>query len=171
MGHLWFLLQKKNEFIPTYAWYFFDPFKKEYYVNLGPSADYIQSIMTRLYEKNPAYQELPITVIGYSQGGYLAPKIAEIIPNVDQVIGLACVFRNNQFSFNQKTQYHQIHSDSDLVVNQDGALDEFKVLKERGNIGRFIEIKGTSHRLNDDYLEALKSVLPVSKLTHHLRHN
>ncbi len=147
-------VKKKDEFEAKFAWYFFDPNKQAYYINHEPAADFVKSI---LIEMNLVRK--PLTLIGYSQGGYLAPKIAEIIPAVDTVIGLACSFRNEKFEFRQNVIMHQVNSENDLVVDYENAKEEFQKLRERGNVGQFISLKDVGHNLDTTYLNELKSLI------------
>lgn len=153
-GPFFIPVQNKNNFEMKYAWYFFDPLKKSYYINYDPAAEFIKSILIEL-----DLFKMPITIIGYSQGGYLAPKIAEIVPSVESVIGLACVFRNHMFDFRSSVFYHQIQSKSDTIIDFEGAKEEFLVLKNKGNIGRFIELDGLGHRLSNEYLFELSELI------------
>ena len=147
-------VKKKDEFLAKYAWYFFDPNKKSYYINFEPAAEFIKSMLIEM-----DLIRKPITVIGYSQGGYLAPKIAEIIPAVDSVIGLACCFRNQRFQYRSNVIYNQINSEDDLVVAYQGAKDEFQTLRNRGNIGQMITLKDSGHKLDINYKQQLSTLI------------
>lgn len=146
--------KKREEYFPKYGWYFFDPSKKTFYINYDPAADYLKKILSK-YNPN----KKPVTIIGYSQGGYLSPKVAELIPEVNKVIGLACVFRNGKFNYRSDITYHQIHGNMDLAVEMPGALHEWSILKDQGNTGEFIELDEIGHRLSEEYINALTSLL------------
>lgn len=147
-------VSKKGEFFAKYAWYFFDPNKKTYYINYEPAANYIKSMLIEM-----DLIRKPITVIGYSQGGYLAPKISEIIPSVDTVIGLACSYRNEMFEFKQHVIMNQINSKDDLIIDYKGAKEEFNSLRERGNIGQFVTLSDVGHKLDDNYISELINLI------------
>lgn len=147
-------VKKKEAYLPKYAWYFFDPAKKTYYINYEPAADYLVKIVNHYNKEN-----LPLTVIGYSQGGYLSPKVAQLYPNTEKVIGLACVFRNKLFKLNSNTTYHQVHAINDIVVELKSAKPEWEELKERGNNGKFLEIQDSGHRIDENYLAQLKKLI------------
>jgi predicted esterase len=147
-------VKKKEEYLAKYAWYFFDPHKQTFYIKYEPAADYIQEILSSYNPENK-----PVTLIGYSQGGYLSPKVAEIIPSVKKVIGLACVFRNTKFDYRQDVIYHQIHGSADVAVEYAGAVKEFEILKEKGNAGQFITLKDIGHKLKDEFFPPLKELL------------
>jgi predicted esterase len=146
--------KKRDRFFAKYAWYFFDTATKNYYINFSPAGEYLTKVMSNY---NP--DKLPITVIGYSQGGYLAPSVANHLAEVDSVIGIACVFRNERFSFRKEVNYHQVNSDTDLIVGIDGAKEEFEKVKSEGNNGQFIELTGIGHKLNPEYLNALEELI------------
>lgn len=146
--------KKRDRFYAKYAWYFFDTVTKNYYINFEPAGAYLQKVVS-----NYNTQQLPITIIGYSQGGYLAPSIANKLKEVDTVIGIAGVFRNERFEFRPEVKYHQINSNMDLIVEIDGARAEFEKLKLDGNKGQFIELTGIGHKLNPDYMHSLESLI------------
>lgn len=146
--------KKKDSFEAKFAWYFFDPAKKTYYINFEPAAEFIKSLFIEL-----DLHRKPITLVGYSQGGYLAPKVAELIPAIDTVIGLACCFRNSRFDFKGNAIMHQIHSKSDLVVDYKNAKDEFEELRSRGNLGRFVSLEDEGHKLNSIYIDELLKMI------------
>lgn len=143
---------KKNEaWIDTYSWYFFDPLKKSFYINYEPSAKLISQLLDQL---NILKKE--VTLIGYSQGGYLSPKVAELNSNIKRVIGLACIFRGERFKLKKDCEYYQIHGTKDDVVDIQEAKEEFDNL----NIPKkqFLTIEA-DHLLTSNYFEKLKTIL------------
>jgi predicted esterase len=149
-------VKKKEFYIPKYAWYFFDSTLKKYYIGLEPAKDFIKSILVKFNPEN-----LPITVIGYSQGGYLAPKIAELEFPIEKVIGIACTFRNKNFEYSPKVSYHQIHGIDDIIVDPANSQEEFSELKKLGNIGEYHLLESTTHKIDENILVKLKTILPV----------
>ena len=141
--------KKEQSFVARYSWYFFDSEKKHFYINFEPAAQMLSSMLDTIAPN------IPVTVIGYSQGGYLAPKVAELYASVDKVIGIACTFRNNKFR-ERDIEYHQIHSKQDIVVEYKGSKDEFIKLR---NPGKYIEIDDIGHKLGPAYFEALKNLI------------
>lgn len=146
--------KKREEYFQRFAWYFFDPNKKVYYIDFNPAADFIKNILLDL-----ELLDKPITVIGYSQGGYLAPKLSECIPSIDTVIGVACCFRNKRFLFKGNAKLHQIHSQEDLVVDYKSSKEEFDILRSRGNTGEFVTLLQGDHKLNDNYINEVKKII------------
>ena len=147
--------QKKGDsYLAKYSWYFFDPHTKAFYINYEPAAHFLKTML----EHYNAFKK-PVTIIGYSQGGYLSAKVAELITEVDSVVGMACVFRNEKFQYRSNVSYHQIHGNLDGVVEMTSALDEWAILKEKGNNGTFIELAEIGHRLTSEYFTALKDLI------------
>lgn len=147
-------VKKRERFEAKYAWYFFDPHTQNFYINFEPAANYLKQILASY---NP--DGLPVTVIGYSQGGYLSPKVAERVSQVNKVIGLACVFRNTRFEYRDDVLYHQINSKADLVVDFEGAKSEFEKLEALGNQGLFIPLEEVGHKIDKEYLVPLGNLL------------
>ena len=147
-------VKKKDEFHAKFAWYFFDPAKKNYYINFDPAADYLKQILNVYNTK-----DLPVHIIGYSQGGYLAPRAAQEIPNTKSVLGIACTFREGRYEFQSGITYNQINSIDDPIVEIEGSRTGFEKLKALGNTGEFIELSSTGHKINEVYLDAIKNYL------------
>ena len=70
-----------------YSWYFYDFSTDEYYIDMENSVLLLNGIIAQA-EKETSVVNLPITVIGFSQGGYLSPIFAKTNPRVDHVIGI-----------------------------------------------------------------------------------
>lgn len=145
--------KKGEEYFDKYSWYFFDPIKKSFYINYEPAALFLKNLIEKLNPNN-----LPVTIIGYSQGGFLAPKVAEVTPNVDSVLGLACIFRNERFKIKENIKYSQIHGEADLVVPLDQALAEWDLMEQKHD---FTILKDTGHRIDQDFLS---SIVKFSKM-------
>ena len=143
--------KKDQGWIDTYSWYFFDPQKKSFYINYDPSAQMISQLLDQL---NPLKK--PVTLLGYSQGGYLSPKVAEFNHSIKKVIGLACIFRGERFKLRDDCEYFQIHGDEDDVVELDESQAEFKQLNLKADNYKLI---GANHLLTSNYFEELSQLL------------
>lgn len=141
--------KKKDKFIPRYSWYFYDSQIKHFYIDFEPAAKMLSQMLDKLAPK------VPTTIIGYSQGGYIAPKVAEYSENITKVIGLACTFRNERFK-ERNIDYHQIHSHEDGIVDLSESVKEFNRLQ---NPGKYIELRDIGHKLGPAYFEALRQLI------------
>lgn len=128
-----------------HAWYFFDKFKQTYEVDQSLA---VGLIMDLLREVNPNH--LPVTIIGFSQGGYLAPLIAYAYPHTKHVIGIGCEFRTKFFDQPPSFTLAGIHGSMDPLVNPDHALSEINLLKERGISVDWHFLEGVKHEINSE---------------------
>ena len=146
---------KKNErYKAKYAWYFFDPVEKTYYVNYDPGAKYLNEVLN-IYNKD----SLPVTVIGYSQGGYLAPRVANFCKDVDRVISIASVLRPKLFDVEKDVDYFQINSKGDLVVDFQDAVESGEEMKTLGARYVLKALEDSGHRIDEVYKETLRTLL------------
>lgn len=95
-----------------YSWYFFDKFQKNYFINQDMARSCLREI---LKEKNPGH--LPLTIIGFSQGGYLAPLVGLDHAETKLVIGLGCEFRESLVPNAPLFPLIGLHGENDEVVS------------------------------------------------------
>lgn len=145
---------KNGDYIDRYSWYFYDSKKDNFYINYLPAAQYLNKIIENFNPNN-----LPVVLIGYSQGGYLAPKVAELCPNVEAVIGLACKFRTSRFEYKSNVTYHQIHAVNDEVIIYKFTKEEFDELNKLGNRGKFLTLEHSKHHLDEHYIKNLRQFI------------
>ncbi len=141
--------KKGDTFFARYSWYFLEPKEKKFFVGLEPAARFLSDLLDQFNK------ELPVTIIGYSQGGFLAPKVAQLCQRVDKVIGLACIFRNKYFEKRDIT-YSQVHSVEDGIVSPEEAQTQFEMLNSKGE---FIKIDKIGHKLGPLYFDKLKTLI------------
>ncbi len=138
-----------------FAWYFYDSKSKEYYVPYKIPANLIKDLINSL---DLAYRKK--IIIGYSQGGYLAPFLAQELNMVEKVICLNSSFRPDLM---KKTEseflVHAINGEDDDMVNPIEAKKKHEGLAKLGRCGEFNLIKDTNHRINKDMLVKLKAYL------------
>lgn len=146
-------LKKENEWLPRYGWYFYDAQTKSFYIDYEPAAKWLSDVMKEL---NP--QKKKTTIIGYSQGGYLAPKVAELLEEATRVVGINCVFRSNRFAVRNTVRYDQIHGKQDSIVSMEEAKMEFLQIKKAGIQGEFLETE-SEHLLNSDLIKKASILL------------
>lgn len=140
-------LKKEGGWEPRYSWYFFDSSRKSFYINYDPAAKWLADLMAL---KNP--NKRPVTIIGYSQGGYLAPKAAELVPECDRVIGINSIFRSEKFEHREAIEYLQLNGTEDKIVSCKDAKTEFDSLIKKGARGKFETCK-EGHLLNQSMIK------------------
>ena len=138
-----------------YAWNFYDDHNGQYHVDEHTIVSLIKNLIDPL---NP--EKLPITIIGFSQGGFLAPLLAYGIPEVKHVIGIGCIFRPRFFPRPATFTLDAIHGASDAIVSSERALQEIEVLKNTGINVNWHSISDLKHEIN---LEVIKLITTLTE--------
>ncbi len=137
-----------------YAWYFYDNIKNEYLVDYQHSANLLLQLLIDLQ-----FEKKKLTIIGYSQGGYLAPFLAEKCENIQQIIAIACVMKEEFLQSSISCPLTQIHAKDDKMVSYEKALSHFKSIEESHSKNQFITLESAGHFYNQQYHEALVNTL------------
>ncbi len=137
-----------------YAWYFYDPFTKDYQVDQTLALSLLKDL---LRQANP--QNLPVTIIGFSQGGYLAPLLAYSEPSIQHVVGIGCEFRTRFFSGPPSFSLDAIHGLSDPIISPEKALGEIHLLREKGINVAWHPIAEVKHEISCEVGLTIKNIL------------
>lgn len=141
-----------------HAWYFYDDLKDTFFIDYSFPAQWLRALLEKL-----DLLQRPIIVIGYSQGGYLAPFAAQELPNCQAVIGLNCRFRHDLLpAVPPSYPVHALHAEQDSKVSFERAQNSHQALVERGYSGGFHSIPNQDHELTPPLLEKLKELLQRS---------
>jgi predicted esterase len=116
--------QKVERLDYGHTWYFYNKFENNYFINQDLAKFWLRDL---LKIENP--QSLPVTIIGFSQGGYLAPLVGKEIKETKLIIGLACEFRTTLIHERPLFPMIAIHGEKDQVVTAKSAMDEIEKLK------------------------------------------
>jgi predicted esterase len=136
-----------------FAWYFYDRFSQSYHVDQNLVLELLKNL---LKVANPL--NLPVTIIGFSQGGYLAPLVAYNESNTKHVIGIGCEFRTRFFTSPPTFTLDAIHGSADPLVSCEHAKVEIDLLKDQGiNVGWHM-MEDLKHEISNDV------ALTISKL-------
>jgi predicted esterase len=140
-----------------FAWYFFDDIKEEFYIDYSYPAHWLTKLLAHL-ELN----HRPLIIIGYSQGGYLAPFVALENPQTIGVIGINCRFRHDMLSPSPPSYpLYALHSVKDDKVCPKRAKSSFNELVTRGYRGEFLEVNSTGHDIDKSMLDELKQTMKL----------
>jgi predicted esterase len=129
----------------SYSWYFYNKEHNTYLINQDLAKYWLRDLLIHL-----KVTHLPLTLIGFSQGGYLAPLVGLNISQTRLVIGLACEFRHHLLPSTLPFKSIQIHGEEDDIIPITDAKREFVKLKENGNDIEFIPVPGTQHEISDE---------------------
>jgi predicted esterase len=130
-----------------FSWYFWNPFTDEYFVDMEIAVKFVQGLVQEMALKH-SLPDLPITLIGFSQGGYLAPFVAQAISRVDHVIGLGCEFLVDEMEHPVKYRMDSVHGALDDIVNCENSKKAHQELVKRGVKGEFHALSETGHRID-----------------------
>ena len=140
-----------------FSWYFFEPGHEEFYTPRDLSIRYLKRLISSL-----GLSYLPKRIIGYSQGGYLGPFVAQELTKVQQLVGISCRFLGDEIRRIPKFRMDAIHGSKDAIVDAKLSVEAFSKLKTRGMSGEFHLLKGLGHRVVPPMLQTLERVLAES---------
>jgi predicted esterase len=147
-----------------FSWYFYDPSQGgRYFIDMRVAIGMLRGMIAGL-----GLEGLPVRIIGFSQGGYLASLAALELAGVRQVIGIASEFLPEEMdeivarkglSWPPEFRADAVHGAQDEVVPIGDARPAHEALLARGMRGRFVELAGEGHRLSAGVLEAVRGAL------------
>lgn len=138
-----------------FAWYFYDTKSSEYYVPYKIPANLVKDLVAHLN-----LSQRKKIIIGYSQGGYLAPFLAQELNDVEKVICLNSSFRPDLMDdLKHDFLVHAINGEDDDMVNPLEAKKKHAKLEKYNCLGEFTLLKDTNHRINEEMLLKLKTYL------------
>lgn len=137
-----------------HSWYFYDKFEQKYFLNQDLAKYWLRDL---LLIENP--QKLPVTIIGFSQGGYLAPIAGQEIEDTKLVIGLACEFRTTLIQRLLPFPMEAVHGLQDEIVTAKSALGEIEKLKDIGVHVGWHEVEDASHEITPSMGKTVQMIL------------
>lgn len=143
--------QHKVEF--GHSWYFYDKIEKKYFINQDMAKIWLRDL---LKIENP--RSLPVTIIGFSQGGYLAPLAGKEITETKLVIGLACEFRTTLIQEKLPFEMIAVHGEEDEIIPPSMAKNEIALLKDFGINVDFHSVKG-GHEITSEMGKVVQEIL------------
>lgn len=144
---------KENRLSYGHSWYFYDKFEQKYFINQDLAKFWLRDL---LKIENP--HALPVTIIGFSQGGYLAPLAGLEIKETKLVIGLACEFRTTLIHHRPPFPLVALHGELDEVVKIQSARDEIQKL----NMGIPLHsLPHTGHEITSEMGQKVQSILEL----------
>ncbi len=144
-----------------FSWYFYDDFKDEFYIDMDLACSILREVIIQ-NEFLEEFPDLPLTIVGYSQGGFLAPKLATKLngeKKIKQVIGISCFLKERNLAESLPQRIDQIHGEKDSVLGHETAKEYFKLLKKRGVRGEFHTVPHEGHPLSGQFVRKLSNLL------------
>ncbi len=145
---------RENKLDFGHSWYFYDKFEKTYFINQDLAKFWLRDLVR---QENP--NNLPVTIIGFSQGGYLSPLVGYVIPETKLIIGISCEFRT--VLFHEKVPYKMvaIHGEDDEIVPMQMALTEIEKLRPMGIEVDFYGFQKAAHTITSDMGKKIQSIM------------
>lgn len=147
--------KKAENLLRGYSWYFYhqssDSFLIDYKVPAETLGHWINNILP---------SELPVTIVGYSQGGYLAPFVGLELKNPKKIIGVNCSFREEMLPKVPYFPMYLIQGREDRVIDTELSYLRFEKIKERGlREGEFIWVPDQDHKLTKEISQVVLETL------------
>jgi predicted esterase len=136
-----------------HSWYFYDKFEKKYFITQDLAKFWLRDLLKM---ENP--EKLPVTMIGFSQGGYLAPLAGVEVPETKLVIGIACEFRTTLITEAPPFPLYAIHGSEDEIVTLQSARNEITLLSEI-DIPVELSVVAVKHEINSYMGNIVKTIL------------
>jgi len=151
-----FPLPRRSELGVSYgfSWYFYDSSTGQYFLKQDMARSWLAELL-KLY--NPS--SLPLTIIGFSQGGYLAPLVGLDHPNTELVIGLGCEFRDTLIQEKMHFPLVGLHGKEDDIVSMESSLNNFDKVKHLAPWSHWEAIPETKHEINQLIGKKVASIL------------
>lgn len=131
-------------FKESYSWYFEDHSLGQIII---PKTIAVQILVNLL--KELGLENHHKTIIGFSQGGFLAPFLAKQSLHIDKIIGIGCAYRAEAYENLKNLKVFGIHGEDDIIVDFDKAHEGHRNLIQNGFDGEFAAIKELGHKMND----------------------
>jgi predicted esterase len=147
---------KEDGYRIGYSWYFYSAKTDEYLINEANAV----SLITQGVEKL-GLSGLPTRVIGYSQGGYLAPHVASALGNVKQIIGVACRFHEEDVAGVPSYRMDQVHGEQDDTVDFEPSRESHRALIARGARGEYFSDPESGHRMSKNMISLVGRALAL----------
>ncbi len=146
--------QKEGRLDFGHSWYFYDKFEQKYFINQDLAKFWLRDL---LKIENP--KSLPVTIIGFSQGGYLAPLAGIEIKETKLIIGLACEFRTTLIPHKLPFPLVAVHGQNDTVVTPTAAQSEIEKLKPLGINVEWHSVPDAGHEITPDMGKLVGKIL------------
>lgn len=143
--------QKTVEF--GHSWYFYDKIEKKYFINQDLAKFWLRDLLKMENSKS-----LPVTIIGFSQGGYLAPLAGKEIKETKLIIGLCCEFRTTLIQEKLPFEMVAVHGEDDEIIPPSMAQNEIALLKNIGINVDFHSVKG-GHEITSEMGKMVQEIL------------
>ncbi len=136
----------------AYSWYFYREEEQRMVISPDTAILECQQLIAKF-----SYENTPKILVGFSQGGYLAPQLAPTIKNVQKIIGVATGYREDYYPPPSNFDLSAIHGSDDEVFPVAQARVAHGKILDKGFRGEFVEIPNLKHVATKQLGEAIDS--------------
>lgn len=141
-------------YLEAYSWYFYLAKDNRFVIPPGPAVRALKNLIQKL-----GFDKLPLTIIGFSQGGYLAPVIAKEIP-VKHIISVSADYLARYYSKKDKFKLDAIHGTKDEVLPIEVSKNNLEALKQEFGIdATFHELPNTRHEVDEEAIKVIAKLI------------
>ncbi len=137
-----------------YSWYFFDGSRQEYYVDMITPMTAIMNFFKQLELKE-------VIVVGYSQGGYLAPILASHCSIVSETISLNANTRVDKLGPEKNFKHTSIHNEGDPTVECENSYKSYEALKEIISEAEYFKLPVNTHEITQESISIINDLLEI----------
>ena len=101
-------------------------------------------------------------IIGYSQGGYLAPFLGCKLTNVKECIAINAEYKHLMLPKTCPFPLINICGENDEIVEPNNCQNSHHEMIKRGNTGDFYIIKNADHKINVDIVDTVLKSIDIS---------
>jgi predicted esterase len=124
-----------------FSWYDYDIKKDEYIIGMSNAINYLKEVVHSL---NKTYSN--IQIIGFSQGAYLAPFVANELKNITQLVLIAGRIKDEDLIEKYPYKIIQLHGKTDKYVDYENSYKSFEQYRLK-NEAEFITLN-MNHEIN-----------------------
>lgn len=146
-------VRSKGEFLEGYSWFFYDVKKDQFFIEYDTAAKAVVDGVEKYIPKNSE-----VIIVGYSQGGYLSPFVANKLAQTKAIICVASSSRVELLENKLNFEIYTINGSLDTIVDFEKAIKRMEELVSRGTKGQSYIIEN-NHRLDPEYLRTVKNIL------------
>jgi predicted esterase len=136
--------RKDAKYRMAYSWYFYDFETDEFIINMSTALEFLESGIKTL-----GYGELPLRIIGFSQGGYLAPFLGQRLSQTKHVIALHSTYLYEELGPRLEFRADNVVGADDAIVDPAGSERSFSEIFPRALSGEFYRVPGGVHRIDE----------------------
>lgn len=127
----------------AYSWYFYDMEAEKMVIPPDTSLSAIEAILDLHFPEG--HSLIPKLIVGFSQGGFLAPMLARRLPHTKELVTVGTGYRPEYYHALPPLTVTAVHGTTDEVFPSEDAIKAHQSILELGHRGQFHTIANTGH--------------------------